>query len=300
MNRLHLNRVASGRLAALFDDSREAEAMLAADPGLHNIVGLERAFAADPRAMDFLNSDSPFFHLKQLSTRLYLDFFWPAIESVAIDAHVLDAGCGVGRFTLPLAKRFAHVTAFDACPSPLDACESHLREAKLGNVDLQWADFAWLDELPAASFDLICAVEVLCYTAEAPAALQRLTRVAKPGAPLLLSVEAQPGALCGQAMEPAQLAAVLAGNPLFLAHDRWVRYYDRAAVAELLTGCGWRNMHLAGSHYLAEGAFWQAMDDRRLDDPAYVERIVAVENLCREHPLARDLARVLCAIARKE
>jgi 2-polyprenyl-3-methyl-5-hydroxy-6-metoxy-1,4-benzoquinol methylase len=299
MNHSPASRVAEGRIGALFDDPRQAELLLAVDPGLHNVLGNERAFAAEPRVMDFLDPASPFFHLKQLSARLYLDFFASTLDALPRETQALDVGCGVGRFTLPLAKRFAQVTAVDASPSALDACERHAREAGLGNVDLHWADLSWLDELPASSFDLICAVELLCYTAEALAVARRLARVAKPDARLLVAVEAQPGALCGQAMEPERLAAVLRGEPLLQRHDRWVRYYDRGALTELLTGCGWRITDLAGSHYLAEGPLWQAMDDRRLDDPAYVERIIAVEKICREHPLARDLARVLCAVGRK-
>ncbi len=293
------HREPKGRVGALLGEPREVEAYLSGDAGLHNVYGYQRAFNVEPRVMDFLNPVSPFFALKKLSSRLYFDCFGTALSTLPREARVLDVACGVGRFTLPLAQRFAQVTAFDACPSAVDACEQHLREAGLTNVELAWADLTWLDDLPAESFDLLCAIEVLCYTAEAPAAVQRLARVAKPGALLLVAVEAQPGALCGQAMEPVELAAVLNGDPLFLRHDRWVRYYDRSALTELLTGGGWRMEGLIGSHYVSEGPFWQAMDERRLEDVEYVERIIEVERLCREHPLARDLARVLCATARK-
>ena len=104
---------AEGVAALLYGKGKDKKRALAIEPGLHNVLGLERYFKKQPVDMDFLNPSSSFFHLKNLSTQIYLRFLNPHLESMPNEAMVLDAGCGVGRFTTLLAERFKKVVAFD-------------------------------------------------------------------------------------------------------------------------------------------------------------------------------------------
>ena len=54
----------------------------------------------------------------------------------------LDFGCGVGRLTLPLARRCAHVIGVDVSPSMLDEARVNSREAGLSNVEFAPSDDA--------------------------------------------------------------------------------------------------------------------------------------------------------------
>ena len=57
------------------------------------------------------------------------------------DDNVLDACCGAGRLTIPIAKRVRHVTGLDANEHMLAHCERNAREAGLSNVNtvlLNW------------------------------------------------------------------------------------------------------------------------------------------------------------------
>jgi SAM-dependent methyltransferase len=68
-------------------------------------------------------------------------------------ARALDFGCGVGRVTLPLAKRTASVVAVDIAQSMLDEAHALLTKHGVSNVDLVRGD----DTLStiAGPFDLI-------------------------------------------------------------------------------------------------------------------------------------------------
>lgn len=289
-----------GNAGLIFGDSAQRRRALATEPGFHNVLGVESAFQARPLDMDFIRPASPYHHLKGLSTRIYRRFLAPRLKRIPKSGAALDAGCGIGRFTPLLAERFRKVMAFDPSWSSLRACRRHLREKGLGHVDLRWADLSFLDFWPADSFDVVLAMELIGYTDDPVGSLRRLVRVAKPGALILLSLEARPGALCAQAPNaPERLRSALAGEPLLVPGDRYVRYFDLAAFRKLLRRAHLSDVVIEPSHYLGEGPFWQAVDDARLGDPAYVARVLRVEDYCRTDPQTKAWARVLSASARK-
>lgn len=288
-------------LAGNFADSEQSRAaVLALEPGFHNLIGQEEAWSSQPEAMDFLRPASPYFQLKRLSTAIYRHHFAACLDCLPREARVLDAGCGIGRFTVELADRFADVTAFDPCRRSLDACRAHLAERNHPAVALHWADLSWLDTLPAASFDLLFAAEVICYVGDPELALRRLARVSRPGARLLLSVEAKPGALTVRAADrPGEWQRLLAGEPLLREGDCFVRLFDETSLGELLERTGWRVDSRRMSHFFGEGPFWQSLDDDRLADPGYFAEILAAEEACRADPRLAPWGRVLSVTAHR-
>jgi len=291
---------AEGLVGLLFGDALDRERALAAEPGLHNVLGIETAFAEQPLTMDFTDPASPFYYLKNLSTKIYRRLFDPFLGEVDGEATVLDAGCGIGRFTLYLAAHFRKVVAFDPSPSSIEVCQRRLQESGLDNVELHWADLSFLDDWPQDTFDAVMAVELICYVADPARALKRLIRVTKPGGFIFLSVEGRPGALCVQGVsDPERLVEVLHGEPLLLEGDHFVIYFDQEGFGRLLSEAGLVDVNLKGSHYFAEGPFWQAVDDERLYDPGYVRSIIELEERCRSDPMLAPWARVFSAVGRK-
>lgn len=71
----------------------------------------------------------------------------------------LDFGCGVGRLSLPLARRFEKVVGMDIAPAMLAEAARNAAEAGLGNLDLRLSD----DALAGATgaFDLVMSSIVL-------------------------------------------------------------------------------------------------------------------------------------------
>ncbi len=291
---------AEGLVELLFGDELDRQRALAAEPGLHNVLGIEAAFKEDPLEMDFLDPASPYYYLKNLSTRIYRRLFDPFLEELHHDSIVLDAGCGIGRFTVYLAAQFNRVVAFDPSPSSLKACRRHLEEGGFDNVELHWADLSFLDDWSQDTFDAVFAVELICYVADPARALKRLVRVTKPGGLIFLSAEGRPGALSVQAAtDPAQLMAALRGEPLLVEGDRFVIYFDQKGLGRILEDAGLAAVRLEGSHYFGEGPFWQSVDDERLNEPGYVESIIKLEEECRSDPVLAPWARVFSAVGKK-
>lgn len=291
---------AKGFVPLLYGSYKNRKRALAIEPGFHNVLGLEAAFKKQPIDMDYINPASSFYYLKNLSTKIYQRFLNPHLRTIPKESIVLDAGCGIGRFTLILAKRFAKVVAFDPCLSSLKACKRHLVESGLSNVELHWADLSFLDEWEENFFDAVFAIELICYTANPLKSLKRLIRVAKPNAKIFLSVEGRYGALCAQGAGGLKnLKNVLLKRSLLLENDRFVVYFDREEFEKLVLRAGLRDVVIEESHYFGEGVFWQSIDDSRLNDPKYVKMIIEAEKLCRLNSLVANWARVFSAVGKK-
>jgi SAM-dependent methyltransferase len=85
------------------------------------------------------------------------------------ERHVLDIGCGIGRFERALADRVAMITGVDISPRMLEAARQ--RCARLANVRLIETSGRDLAPLAAGSFDAVLAIDAMPYVWRAGAAL---------------------------------------------------------------------------------------------------------------------------------
>jgi ubiquinone/menaquinone biosynthesis C-methylase UbiE len=105
------------------------------------------------------------------------------------DRHVLEIGCGIGRFQQALAGRVAAITGIDIAPRMIEAAKR--RCAGLPNVTLRVTSGRNLEPFPAESFDLVLAIDALPYICRAGAALVKAhfieaARVLRAGGDLVL------------------------------------------------------------------------------------------------------------------
>lgn len=100
------------------------------------------------------------------------------------DLAVLDVGCGDGSLAVALAQRGASVAAVDVSPVMIEAARQRASEAAV-RVDLH---VAGAHELPFAdaSFDVVVAVTMLCFVADARPVYREIARVLKPGGRLII------------------------------------------------------------------------------------------------------------------
>jgi len=97
---------------------------------------------------------------------------------------VLDVGCGDGILACAAASRGAVVTAVDPDPAMLAAARVRAEHA---GVKANFMD-GRIERLPFAdaSFDVVAAITVLCFIADASAAVGEMARVLRPGGRLVL------------------------------------------------------------------------------------------------------------------
>jgi SAM-dependent methyltransferase len=113
---------------------------------------------------------------RTLEALLHADTAYPA------GASVLEAGCGVGAQTVPLARNSpgARITAVDVSAASLAEAERRVREAGIGDVAFIHADLRALPFAPA-SFDHVFVCFVLEHISDPVATLCALRHVLKPG-----------------------------------------------------------------------------------------------------------------------
>jgi len=257
-----------------------------------------------PRPMDFLDPRSTNFALKALETELYLDAA-PVLRPER-PLRVLDAACGIGRFAVPLAEAGCEVVALDACLPSLEAARRHLQAAArrdptlLDRVRLIWDD---VDSTEAVEgpFDLVLAVELLCYLPDPARTASRLAGLLGAGGHLVVSVEAWPGALLSDpsGISVEQLSEALHRRELAVPDDRWVRPIDAPDLEAILQSAGLEVLSVGGTHYLPDGPLMPLLDLARLPDPGYRRRVVELEGLLRDDPGLAPLPRAWVAVARR-
>jgi ubiquinone/menaquinone biosynthesis C-methylase UbiE len=136
------------------------------------------------------------FHRLELDTSLkYLEKYLPK------QGLVLDAGGGPGRYTMELARRGYEVVLLDIVQENLDFAKKILeKENLLNNVkDFVQGSVSDLSDFSDSSFDaVICTGGPISHVPTGKLrekAVGELTRVAKVGAPIFISVMAKYGAL---------------------------------------------------------------------------------------------------------
>jgi len=99
--------------------------------------------------------------------------------------HVLDFGCGSGVMLPYLSQISSQVTAMDVDLLPLERVQTYIPLA--ANVEVKDASKNDISDLPANSFDLIIALDVLEHVKDLPRTLNELLALLKQGGQLIVS-----------------------------------------------------------------------------------------------------------------
>lgn len=168
---------------------------------------------------------------ERVETRGILDLLGPLQGK-----RVLDVGTGDGTYAIEAATRGGIVTAIDRDPSMLDAARERASKRAVG-VSFQSGR---AEQLPFAdaSFDVVCAITVLCLVEEPAAAAREMARVLAPGGRLVIG-------------ELARFSVWAAERRLrgWLGARRWrqAHFWSRSDLERLVTDAGLHVQEVRGS-----------------------------------------------------
>jgi len=147
---------------------------------------------------------------------------------------VLDAGCGPGRLTLPLARAVGargRVVALDLQPGMLGRVRAKVEAAGLENVELVEAGLGE-GRLPVEEFDRAVLVTVLGEIPDRAAALAELRGALKPGGILaIVEVVFDPHFQSRKAVTGLAVAAGLRERAFFGRSWAYVLHFERRAAS---------------------------------------------------------------------
>ncbi len=266
-------------LARLYAGPRRA----AEEPGLAYVATYENRWPEAVALYDFVGAEDYNGRLKAFERDVYLRHLGPSLDALPAGARVLDAGCGVGRFSAELLRRGFTVDGLDASNAALKRAARHALAAGAGGrYAVHLGDSRRMTMFEAGVFDAVLALELICYQPDTKAALAELARVAAPGALVAVSVEGTYGATL---REPSD--------------ELFVRYFTREELEREMREAGFVDVSVIGTHYLPEGVLDRLLDEETLSDPARRAAAMERELTSERDPALAPLARAWLGIGRK-
>ena len=270
-------------------------------PELWNIVAYEEEWERHPEAMDFLDPYSGNYSLKKLERDLYIEIMRPYLDCMKKKAIVLDAGGGIGRFAIEVAKMGHTVHLVDASRTALKKAAKHLKKMHLDEeVNLHWADISDLSMFPDEYFDMTLAIEAVCYCKSPEGVITELARVTKKGGLLFISVEGKYGSMIADENVRMDDFQNVKKGKLCIENNMCVHYFTKDSLARLMRRCGITMLEVTGTHYVADGIFGRWIDKKKLKNVDYRRKVLHIEKACREDEIIEKLARAWVGTGRKK
>jgi S-adenosylmethionine-dependent methyltransferase len=211
---------------------------------------------------------------------------------------VLDAGGGTGGLAVPLAELGHHVTVVDSSPDALASLERRAAEAGV-RVRAFQGD---ADGLPAAvgpdSADLVLCHSVLEYVDDPIAAMTSVARCVRPGGAVSVLAANQVAAVLHRALsghfdDARRVLSSAQGR--WGEHDPMPRRFTSGMLAELIEQSG---LHVVDVHGVR--VFADLVPSGLIDgDRGTADQLLALERAAAMHPVLKDVATQLHALARR-
>ena len=218
--------------------------------------------------------------------RLYDAITWATLEPLlpqSPDARILDAGGGYGLWTVQMAMASpARVDLVDLSESMLAVAREKIAAAGLdGRVTAGAADLRDLGRFPDGTFDLILCegdpLSICTMLGFGKECLAELVRVLKPRGKLVFGLDSRPGLLphaLAHGLDAAEELLATGFEKVF--HEHGTHGFELAELDQVLGAAGLARRDLLGKPVL-HNHLARAEAERRLADPAYFARALALE-----------------------
>lgn len=180
-----------------------------------------------------------------------------SFSGITKDERLLDVGCGIGRYTLPLARRGFRIEGLDLTQGLLDQLHQH--DGGRFNIPLYRADVLYPPDELIGQFDALVGFFTLHHLHDIPGCFKAMTRLLKPSGRIIF-------------LEPNAL------NPL---------YYIQMAITPTMT---WEGD--GGLIYMRRNYVFRAMRDAGLVD-LQLKRFGFFPPAIVNHPAGARLERIL-------
>lgn len=268
------------------------------EPGSWNLIGYDKSWDDYPEDLDFLSNKSGHHIVKEFEKEIYLKILEPFLNALKKGSIVLDAACGIGRFSIAMAKRGHWVHMVDACENNLKMSIKHLKENdSLEKAELYLSDISYLPMFNDRTFDATLAIEAVCYCSSAEQALKELTRVTKKGGLIVVAVEGKYGSIISdENVLLDEFDAAYSGNELRIKNHTFTKYYSKEELEKMVEKAGIKTLLSQGCIYTANGIFNKLIDKEKMNDSKYRDKLLEIEKSCQNDPVLNKLARIFIVV----
>jgi len=172
---------------------------------------------------------------------LYLHFIRQDISRVygTKKGKILDAGCGQGRLSIPLARDGHQVTGIDISPDAVKTAIQHASEEAV-SLDFRVRDMvSEPEEYQDNSFDCVICTEMIYMVEDPEAVLRTFARLVKPGGLVIVSFRPKMyylwHAVRNRLWMDLDIISRTRGGRI---HGIWLNWFTQDEVAELLVHVG--------------------------------------------------------------
>jgi len=238
-------------------------------------------------------------HFADPHRRAYDDLAWEVCAEVigAGPAHVVDVGCGVGRWAARLVAAGHRVTGIEPAPAMAAAARRRLAGSDFTMVESRVEDAV----LPAGSADVVLAMGSLQYATDPGAAIARCAGWVRPGGAICVLLDSRQALVlellaAGRTDEALERLATRRAAWQVGSHTAALHLLDAAELAAAVRAAGLSVERVAGL-LVGASAHGRAGLLTRLerDYPAQL----AVERRLAAEPVLADLGKQLLITARK-
>ena len=141
--------------------------------------GMAAAELSSADAFEPMNRAKEYFRARKLAAALAMGRFPEG-------ATLLEIGCSVGQFTIPLAERGYRLWGMDLSPASVEVARRRADAAGVSGVTFVSGDAEDLGQFPDGRFDGVASFSTLRYVPDLLKALREIRRVLKPGGTAVL------------------------------------------------------------------------------------------------------------------